>query len=267
MGYDYVEKIILQKYVFIHWIFVSFAWWCWAFPRGGARQGCCFSRQGKDGVLSGAAGQSSFFFLGQGIDVVVANNYLKDLASCNWSSGGSGLLQMIIQRIPPLTNDYPEDPASCKWSSGGSGLLQIIIQRFRQLANDHPEDLASYKWSSWGSGLLQMIIRRIRCLANDHSEDPASCKWSSSRSSHLQMIICLPHHPNYLSKDPESISRTFLEQFALVSDSLCRSSSLSATQIKEQLQERFSCDERKWIPRYLHVRPVDDSEYVHIQIS
>ena len=30
------------------------------------------------------------------------------------------------------------------------------------------------------------------------------------------MIICLPHHPNYLSKDPESISRTFLEQFALV---------------------------------------------------
>ena len=45
--------------------------------------------------------------------------------------------------------------------------------------------------------------------------------------------------------------------------SLCRSSSLSATQIKEQLQERFSCDERKWIPRYLHVRPVDDSEYVY----
>ena len=61
-----------------------------------------------------------------------------------------------------------------------------------------------------------MIIQRIWLLANDHPEDLASCKWSSSRSSHLQMIICLPHHPNYLSKDPESISRTFLEQFALV---------------------------------------------------
>ena len=31
------------------------------------------------------------------------------------------------------------------------------------------------------------------------------------------MIIRLPRHPNYLSQDPESISRTFLEQFALVS--------------------------------------------------
>ena len=30
------------------------------------------------------------------------------------------------------------------------------------------------------------------------------------------MIIRLPRHPNYLSQDPESISRTFLEQFALV---------------------------------------------------
>ena len=30
------------------------------------------------------------------------------------------------------------------------------------------------------------------------------------------MIIRLPRHPNYLSQDPESISRIFLEQFALV---------------------------------------------------
>ena len=124
---------------------------------------------------------------------------------------------MIIWRIQSLSNDHPEDPASCKWSSGGSGLLQMIIRRTQPLANDHLEDPTTCKWSSGGSGLLQMIIQRIRPLANDHREDPASCKWSSSRSSHLQMIICLPHHPNYLSKDPESISRTFLEQFALVS--------------------------------------------------
>ena len=32
------------------------------------------------------------------------------------------------------------------------------------------------------------------------------------------MIIGLPRHPNYLSQDPESNSRTFLEQFALVGD-------------------------------------------------
>ena len=93
---------------------------------------------------------------------------------------------MIIRRIQPLANDHPEDPTSCKWLSRGYGLLQMIIQRIRPLANDHLEDLASCKWSSGGTGLLQMIIRH-------------------------------PCHPNHLSQDPDSISRTFLEQFVLVS--------------------------------------------------
>ena len=35
---------------------------------------------------------------------------------------------------------------------------------------------------------------------------------------------------------------------------ILRSSSLSAVQIQEQLRTTFSCDERKWIPSYLHVR-------------
>ena len=93
---------------------------------------------------------------------------------------------MIIKRIWPLENDHPDDPATCNWSSRGSGLLQMIIRRIWPLANDHPEDLASYKWSYGGTGLLQMIIRH-------------------------------PRHPNHLSQDLNSISRTFLEQFALVS--------------------------------------------------
>ena len=29
----------------------------------------------------------------------------------------------------PLANDDPEGPASCKWSSGGAGLLQMMIRR------------------------------------------------------------------------------------------------------------------------------------------
>ena len=33
----------------------------------------------------------------------------------------------------------------------------------------------------------------------------------------MQMIICHPCHPTHLSKDPDSMSQTFLEQFALVS--------------------------------------------------
>ena len=64
---------------------------------------------------------------------------------CKWSSRGTCLLQMIIQRIQPLINDYSDRLASCKWSSGGSGHLQ---KRDRPLASDHLEGPASYKWSS-----------------------------------------------------------------------------------------------------------------------
>ena len=123
---------------------------------------------------------------------------------------------MIVWIDRPLANDHPEDLASCKWSSGGSGLLQMIIQQIQPLANDHMEVQATCKWSSGGSDHLQMIIQRIRPLANDHPEHLASGMWSSGGTGLLQIIIGLPRHPNYLSKDPESISRTFLEQFALV---------------------------------------------------
>ena len=61
--------------------------------------------------------------------------------------------------------------------------------------------------------VLQIIIQRIRPLANDHPEDKASCKWSSAGTGLLQMII---HHPSHLCQDPDSISRTFLEQLVLV---------------------------------------------------
>ena len=43
-----------------------------------------------------------------------------------------------------------------------------------------------------------MFIGRSWPLANDHPEGPASC------------------HPSHLCQDPDSISRTFLEQFVLV---------------------------------------------------
>ena len=80
----------------------------------------------------------------------------------------------------------------------------MIIQRIWLLANDHPEDLASCKWSYRGPSHLQMIIWRIWQLANDHMEDLASCKWSSVTP--VTLVTC----------HPDSISRTFLEQFVLV---------------------------------------------------
>ena len=44
-------------------------------------------------------------------------------ASCKWSSGWTGLLQMIIRMDRPLANDHPDGPASCNWS-------EIIQKRF-----------------------------------------------------------------------------------------------------------------------------------------
>ena len=144
------------------------------------------------------------------------NDYLYGQASCEWSSRGSGPLQIIIQRIWPLANDHPEDLASCKWSYRGSGLLQMIIRKIWPLKNDHPEDLASCKWSSAGTGHLQIIIRRIGPLANDHLKDLAICKWSSGGYGLLQIINRHTRHLNHLCQDPDSISQTLLGQFVLV---------------------------------------------------
>ena len=114
----------------------------------------------------------------------------------------------------PVANDYPEGSglwddhpkwqASCKWSSGVAGLLQMIIRRDKPLANHHLEWPASSKWSFRGACLLQMIIRKNQPLVNDHPERGATCKWSSVTP--IKLVI----------SDPDSISRTFLEQFVLV---------------------------------------------------
>ena len=61
-----------------------------------------------------------------------------------------------------------------------------------------------------------MISQRIWPLAYDHPEDMGSCKWSFGGTGLLQMITRHPCHPNPLTQDPDSISRTFLEQFDLV---------------------------------------------------
>ena len=99
---------------------------------------------------------------------------------------------MIIWINRPLANDHPDGPTSCKWSSGWTGLLQVIIpidrllqmiiQRVWPLANDHMEDTATCKWSLGRSTLLQMIIWKDRPFANDHREDPPSWNWSSRGS-------------------------------------------------------------------------------------
>ena len=66
--------------------------------------------------------------------LLLANDHSEGLASCEWSSGEAGLLQMIIRRGRPLANNHLE-----------VGLLQMIIRRDRPLANNHLEVPASCK--------------------------------------------------------------------------------------------------------------------------
>ena len=113
----------------------------------------------------------------------------EEPASCKWWSGGTGLLQMVIQRGQPLANDDPEGPASCIWSSWSTGLLQMIIMIDMSLANDHLDGSASFKWLSERNDLYKMIIMIDRPFANDHLDGQAFCKWSFWSISLLQMII------------------------------------------------------------------------------
>ena len=59
-------------------------------------------------------------------------------------------------------------------------------------------------------------LKVLKVVGYDHLEDLAFCKWSSGGTGLLQMVIPHPRHPNHLSQDRDSISRTFLEQFAHV---------------------------------------------------
>ena len=96
----------------------------------------------------------------------LANDHQEDRTSCKWS---------------------PRGLATCQWSSGGTGHLLMIIRRIQPLANDHPEGLAypfphlksslsppSYpypKQSTWGSRALSTGQPRFSwraCLAIKH---------------------------------------------------------------------------------------------------
>ena len=130
------------------------------------------------------------------MDRPLANDHQDEPASCKWSWGCTGILQIIIRMDWPLANNHQDGPASCKWSYGWTSLLQMISL----------DGQAFCKWSSGYTGILQMIIRILWHLANDHPDGPtpcnliirmdqplsndhqdglASCKWSSGWSGLL----------------------------------------------------------------------------------
>ena len=94
---------------------------------------------------------------------------LDGQAFCKCSSGLTSIWQMTIPMAQPLAT----------WSSGWTGLLQMIIRMDWAFVNDHQDGVVSSKRSSGWTGLLQIIFRIDMPLANDHPDGPAFCKWSS----------------------------------------------------------------------------------------
>ena len=96
---------------------------------------------------------------------------------------------MIIWRDQPLANDHSEGQASCKWSSGWTGLLEMITWMDEPLANDHLEGPASCKWSFRWNGPLQIIFRMDQPVANGRSDGLVSCKWSIGSSGFSSIFL------------------------------------------------------------------------------
>ena len=96
-------------------------------------------------------------------------------------------LQTIIWIGRPLAKDYldkpandnSDRPASCNWSSGWTGLWQTIILMDQPLANDYLDRPAFCKWLSWSTDLPQMIIWIDQPLAYDQLDGSAFCRWST----------------------------------------------------------------------------------------
>ena len=111
----------------------------------------------------------------------------------------------------PVTPNHPchpgDPPLSRRW-------LLLLFQRDRLPTNDQPDWLASCKWSSGWTGLLQMIIWINQILLHFSLYSSANFLFSYKKTSYSSS----KHFFFFLkSKDQGSISRTFLEQYFLVS--------------------------------------------------
>ena len=121
----------------------------------------------------------------------LANDDLKGPASCKWSSGEAGILQMMIQRDRPLANGHPEGPAFCKWWSGGTRHLQMVIQRGQPLANDHLEGSSS-KRRNWGFQNSWAFICFLREKYTLGKESIIFYVWSHAQSKVYNVKITKP---------------------------------------------------------------------------
>ena len=94
------------------------------------------------------------------------------------SKWGAGLLQTMIRRDRPLANDDPKGPASCKWSSGGAGLLQMIIWRAAAVRGEIG-DFKIHELSFVFSGRSTRWARKASSSMSGHMLNPRSTMWRS----------------------------------------------------------------------------------------
>ena len=85
---------------------------------------------------------------------------------------------MMIWRDRPLANDNQEGPASCKWSSGGAGLLQMIIWRAAAVRGEIG-DFKIHELSFVFSGRSTRWARKASSSMSGHMLNPRSTMWRS----------------------------------------------------------------------------------------
>ena len=84
----------------------------------------------------------------------------------------------FIWKGRPLANDYSEGAASCKWSSGGAGLLQMIIWRAAAVRGEIG-DFKIHELSFVFSGRSTRWARKASSSMSGHMLNPRSTMWRS----------------------------------------------------------------------------------------
>ena len=95
-------------------------------------------------------------------------------------------------------------------------LLQMIICKRPVPLDDHFKEAGPFGWSFVRGRPLPMIICRRLAVLDDHLQEAGPFGWSFARGVRSTLSTPSPLSPYHLCQDPDSISRTFLEQFVLV---------------------------------------------------
>ena len=115
-------------------------------------------------------------------------------------------------------------------------LLQMIICKRPVPLDDHFKEAGPFGWSFVRGRPLPMIICRRLAVLDDHLQEAGPFGWSFARGVRSTLSTPSPLSPYHLCQDPDSISRTFLEQFVLFT--------FYSTKLISQVEDSRRCDDK-----------------------